>query len=86
MSEPVRPRLDVSFKAFKNRYTIFDDYLELIADYDKEMQTYRDMRNNEKHSDSFSEMVVKKSRTVREKRALILRVVRKQGFNLKFDF
>jgi nitroreductase len=80
-----KPRLDVSFKVFENRYTIFDDYLELIADYDKEMQTYRDKRNNEKHSDSFSEMVVKKSRTVREKRALILRAVRKQGFDPKLD-
>jgi nitroreductase len=80
----LKPRLNISFKTFENRYTIFDDYLELIADYDKEMQTYRDARDDRKHSDSFSKMVVKKSRSVREKRALILHVVRKQGFNLKF--
>lgn len=78
-----KPRLDVSFKAFENRYTVFDDYLGLVADYDREMQTYRDARDNAKHSDSFSEMVVKKSRSVHEKRALMLHVVRKQGFDPK---
>jgi nitroreductase len=52
---PLKPRMDVSLKVFENRYTVFDDYLKLIVDYDKEMQTYYDARGKEKSSGSFSD-------------------------------
>jgi hypothetical protein len=79
----LKPRLDVSLKVFENRYTVFDNYLESIAGYDREMQTYYDLRDNGRHSASFSEQVVKKTRTINEKRALLLSIARKQGFDLK---
>jgi nitroreductase len=78
----LKPRLDVSFKVFENRYKSFDNYREVIADYDKEMQTYYDLRDNGRRSDTFSEQVVKRSGAVREKRGLMLNVARKQGFDL----
>jgi hypothetical protein len=45
-------------------------------------RTYHDLWDNGYRSDSFSEQVVKRSRTVREKRSLMLEVARKQGFEL----
>jgi nitroreductase len=81
----LKPRMDVSLKVFENQYTVFDDYVERLADYDKEMQTYYDLRDKGRNSDSFSKQVVKKFETVREKRSLLLNIVRKQGFNLKVE-
>jgi nitroreductase len=81
----LKPRMDVSLKVFENRYAVFDDYLKLIVDYDKEMRTYYDTREKGKPSDSFSEQVVKKSGLVREKRSKMLDVIRRQGFDLKLD-
>jgi nitroreductase len=78
----LKPRLDVSFKVFENRYKSFDNYREIIADYDEEMQTYYDLRDQGRRSDSFSKQVVRRSGAVREKRSLMLNVARKQGFEL----
>ena len=79
----LKPRMDVSFRVFENRYLVFDDYLKRFADYDKEMQTYYDLRDDGRHSDSFSKQVVKKFKAVDEKRSLLLNAVKKQGFDLK---
>jgi nitroreductase len=79
----LKPRLDVSLKVFENRYEVFDNYLNSIAGYDKEMQTYYDLREKGRHSASFSEQVIKKGCAIREKRSLLLSVARKQGFDLK---
>jgi nitroreductase len=81
----LKPRMDVSLKVFENRYTVFDDYLKRVADYDEEMQTYYDLRDNGRNTDSFSKQVVKKFKAVREKRSLLLNVIRKQGFDLKVE-
>jgi nitroreductase len=79
----LKPRMDVALKVFENQYKVFDNYLENIAAYDKEMQTYYDLREKGRHSDSFSEQIVKKAKAIREKRNLLLSVARKQGFDLK---
>ena len=79
----LKPRMDISLKVSENQYTVFDNYKEIFSEYDKEMQTYYDLRDNGKHSDSFSMQVIKKFRSVREKRALLLDIARKQGFDLK---
>ena len=79
--EPQRkPRMDISLKVFENRYVVFDNYLEKISGYDREMQTYYDLRDKGRHSAAFREQVVSKARIVREKRNLLLRVAREQGF------
>ncbi|GHU34947.1 NADPH-dependent oxidoreductase [Betaproteobacteria bacterium] len=81
----LKPRMDVSLKVFENQYKVFDSYLENIADYDKEMQTYYDLRDNGKHSDTFSQQIVKKFLAVNEKRSRLLNIAKKQGFNLKIE-
>jgi nitroreductase len=82
---PLKPRMDVSLKVFENRYTVFDDYLKLIADYDEEMRIYHDARGKGKSSGSFGELVAKKTRGAREKHGLMLDTMKKQGFALKMD-
>ncbi|MDR0441756.1 MAG: NADPH-dependent oxidoreductase [Candidatus Accumulibacter sp.] len=79
----LKPRMDVSLRVFENRYTVFDDYLKRIAGYDEEMQTYYDLRDNGRRSDSFSKQVVKKYQATIEKRSLLVNIIRKQGFDLK---
>lgn len=79
----LKPRMAISLKVFENQYKVFDDYLKNVADYDIEMQTYYDLRDNGRHSDTFSEQVIKKSRAIIEKRSLLLNIARKQGFDLK---
>jgi nitroreductase len=81
----LKPRLDVSLKVFENQYKVFDNYLENIADYDKEMQTYYDLRDNGKHSDTFSLQIAKKYLALNKNRSLLLNAVKKQGFNLKVE-
>jgi nitroreductase len=81
----LKPRMDVSLKVFENKYTAFDDYLKRVAGYDEEMQTYYDLRDQGRHSDSFSKQVVKKFKAINEKRSRLLNVIRKQGFDLKVE-
>lgn len=81
----MKPRMDISFKVFENRYEVFNNYREKIAAYDAELQTYYDLRENGRPSASFSEQVVQKARAVNEKRSLMLSVIKKQGFNLKVE-
>jgi nitroreductase len=81
----LKPRMDVSLKVFENRYRIFDDYLESIAAYDKEMQKYYDLRDEGRNSAAFSKQVVNKAGITYEKRNLLLRIARKQGFDLKVE-
>jgi nitroreductase len=81
----LKPRMDVSLKVFENQYKVFDNYRENIKDYDAEMQTYYDLRDNGKHSDDFSQQIIKKFLAVNEKRSLLLNTVKKQGFNLRVE-
>jgi nitroreductase len=79
----LKPRLSNELKVFENSYHIFDNYLEIVADYDVEMQTYYDLRNANQRVDSFSNQIVAKLTTASPMRQEILNVIRDQGFILK---
>lgn len=81
----LKPRMDISLKVFENEYKIQDNYLESIKEYDKEMQTYYDLRDTTKPLDSFSKQVVGMLKNPNEKRVKMLNVVRDQGFDFKLD-
>lgn len=81
----LKPRMDISLKVFENKYKIQDNYLESIKEYDKEMQTYYDLRDDSKPLDSFSKQVVMRFTTPNEKRAKILNIIKKQGFKLRLE-
>lgn len=79
----LKPRMDVTLKVFENTYQVQDDYLKSIEDYDKEMQTYYDLRDTSKPLDSFSKQVASRLKGENEKRSGILNVAKDQGFKFK---
>lgn len=81
----LKPRMDVSLKIFENKYVIQDDYLALIKEYDKEMQTYYDLRNPNTPLDAFSSQVLRSLKNPNPKRTQLLNVVRDQGFDFQLN-
>lgn len=81
----LKPRMDLSLKVFENSYSIEDSYLEAIKEYDKEMQTYYDSRDDSKTLDKFSEQVVAIFERTNDKRAGLLNVIQAQGFDFKLE-
>lgn len=78
----LKPRMAVSDKVFVDEYQVKDSYVEALADYDKEMQTYYDLRNANKALDAFTDQVVDKNSKQIAKRSEIVGVIREQGFKL----
>jgi nitroreductase len=76
----LKPRMNMSFRVFENTYIQFENYLALIKDYDEEMQTYYDLRDTNRRSDSFSNQVVARYNSINPKRQKILEVISRQGF------
>ena len=79
----LKPRMDMSLRLFEDNYTVFDSYLKVIEEYDREMTEYYDLRDANKRVDSFSDQIVAKLNNPIIKRQEILKVVKKQGFDLK---
>lgn len=79
----LKPRMDMKFRVFENKYEKMDNYLELIADYDEEMQTYYDLRQANKPLDKFSTQVVGRLTKIIAERQEIINVIVDQGFNLR---
>lgn len=79
----LKPRMDMKFRVFDNKYEKMNNYLELIADYDEEMQTYYDLRQANKPLDKFSTQVVGRLTNVITERQDIINVIVDQGFNLR---
>jgi len=82
-SPQLKPRMEMRLRVFENAYTFFDSYLDEIKDHDEEMRTYYDLREPEKPVDSFSDQVVSRLKYQNIKRQELLKVARKQGFDLK---
>jgi nitroreductase len=79
----LKPRMEMRLRVYENTYTDFENYLDEIKEYDKEMRTYYDLREPDKNVDSFSDQVIirfKQSNPVRQE---ILNFIREQGFDLK---
>ncbi len=78
----LKPRMDMGLRVFENKYKKYDNYLEVLKDYDREMQTYYDLRDANRRVDSFTEQVKTKTKLTLEKRKEILNAIKAQGFNL----
>jgi nitroreductase len=81
----LKPRMDMSMRLFENTYKTHDNYVEELKGYDREMQTYYDLRNANKRVDSFTDQVAAKMAGAIDKRHLLASVIRKQGFMLMLD-
>ena len=79
----LKPRMDMKFRVFDNKYKKMDNYLELLADYDKEMRTYYDLRQADKPLDKFTTQVVGRLTNVMTKRQEMVNCIVDQGFDLK---
>ncbi len=81
----LKPRLNNRMRVFENGYHVFDSYLEEIKDYDREMTDYYDLRNANQRVDCFSDQVVNKTSNSITKRQKILEIIKKQGFQVKYE-
>lgn len=81
----IKPKMDMEFRVFENKYKIFDNYLEELKDYDEEMHAYYDLRDTNNRVDTFSDQVVTRMKNPNTKRAKILKNIQDQGFNLNVN-
>lgn len=81
----LKPRMEMDLRLFENTYKQFDDYLGEIKEYDKEMQTYYDLREANKRVDCFSDQVVTRLKNTIPKRSDMLNIMKKQGFDLNIN-
>ena len=81
-SPQLKPRMEMDFRFFENRYKKNESYLELLKDYDEEMQTYYDLREANKRVDSFTNQIATQYSSPSPKRREIFSVVLEQGFTL----
>lgn len=81
----LKPRMDMKLRMFENGYKCFDNYLDLIKEYDEIMQTYYDLRQANQRVDSFSIQVAAKLKNVNPLRQKIVNVIVEQGFDLMLD-
>ncbi len=81
----LKPRMSMELRLFENTYKKFDNYVEVIKEYDIEMQTYYDLREANKRVDSFSNQFVTRLKNLIPKRSDMLKIMKKQGFDLNTD-
>ncbi|MBG9982874.1 NADPH-dependent oxidoreductase [Aerococcaceae bacterium DSM 111020] len=80
-----KPRMKMELKLHENGYTEPDSYMEALAEYDQEMTHYYDTRQKNQRSDTYTDQVTRALANVPEKRAKIMQVVERQGFDLKLN-
>lgn len=74
----LKPQMPREANVFDDSYTVFDSYLELLEDYDEEMEQYYDMRDTNRRVDSFTKQVAgKKAVPLRQK---LIQQAEAQGF------
>ncbi|MFC5370218.1 nitroreductase family protein [Arcanobacterium bovis] len=79
-SPQLKPRMSSDFRFMENGYEHRESWIEALADYDLELQTYYDLRDASRHVDSFTDQVSRALSGVRMKRAQILNDIAAQGF------
>ena len=78
----LKPRMDVGLRSFENSYEVYDNYSEKLADYDKELTQYYDLRENGRRSDSFSTQIPKKQGSIIKNRGKMFETLINQGFKI----
>ena len=78
----IKPKMNMKFRVFEDKYQPLENYLEEFKEYDQEMQTYYDLRDANRRVDCFTDQVVKGLVNVIPKRQEILNFVIEQGFDL----
>ncbi|MGX7109123.1 nitroreductase family protein [Facklamia miroungae] len=77
-------RIPIEFKLSENHYRSNRDYLQMLVEYDQEMTHYYDTREANQRVDSFTNQEKPKI-IAGKKRAQLMQVVSKQGFDVMFE-
>ena len=74
----LKPRMPREANVFGDSYKVFDSYLELLKDYDAEMEEYYDLRDTNRRVDSFTKQIAgKKAIPLRQQ---LIQQAEAQGF------
>lgn len=79
----LKPRMSVDKKVFVDTYQSFDNYHDTLSEYDKEMQTYYDLRDANRRVDSFTQQVFDKNTVKVAKRSETFKLIEEQGFDFE---
>lgn len=78
----LKPRMPMSLRVLTNGYTEPPSVVDALRDYDAVMQTYYDLREHGRRSDTFTDQVVSKLNAVLPERHHIVQAIRSQGWDL----
>ncbi|HHT21476.1 MAG TPA: NADPH-dependent oxidoreductase [Tissierellia bacterium] len=81
----LKPRMSMELKLFDDTYRILENYGETFDDYDRQMETYYDLRQADKPMDSFTKQVVDKLKHPIDKRSDLVKIMQDQGFDLNLE-
>ncbi|PID82593.1 MAG: NADPH-dependent oxidoreductase [Clostridiales bacterium] len=78
----LKPRINKKHKIFMDKYKVFDNYNDLLSEYNEEIKRYYDLRESDRPMESFNKQIIKILSNPSKKRSEILKVIEKQGFNI----
>ncbi len=78
----LKPRMNKKFRVFHDRYEEVENYHDSLEEYDSEMKTYYDLRDDSKPLDKFTKQVVSRAAGQIDTRAELAEIAREQGYEL----
>lgn len=84
-SPQLKPRIPNACRFFENSYMRPESFLMLLENYDAAMQTYYDVRDENRRSDTFTDQVVRKLEKPNASRNRLARLIMANGFDLYLD-
>lgn len=81
-SPNLKPRIPKEYRFFENEYKIESDYVKSLAEYDKEMSNYCDLRDTSKNLEPFTDQVVKRLSVFSENNESLLDIARDNGYKI----
>lgn len=76
-----KPRMDKTLRVFEDCYHKLPSYLEALADYDQEMNSYYDLRTPDYPLPKFTDQVASKNAKAVQNRDKIMETIKNQGFS-----
>lgn len=84
-SPALKPRMPMNLRISENTYHRPASWVEVLKEYDEELNTYYDLRDNAHSVGAFTDQVVRRAASVVARRADLLKVARSQGFDLNLE-
>ncbi|MDD7593515.1 MAG: nitroreductase family protein [Peptoniphilaceae bacterium] len=81
----LKPRIPNACRFFENSYSRPESFLMSLENYDETMQTYYDLRDENRRSDTFTDQVVRKVQAPNAARNRLARSIAHSGFKLYLE-